>query len=53
MVGTLRRVLTVLATSPGDTAKERQALGAVVARINQMTAREWGWEINLRDWGHF
>lgn len=50
MTGTTRRVLTVFVASPGDVADERHALGAVVARINRMTAREWGWEIDLRGW---
>lgn len=46
----MRRVLTVFVASPGDVGDERKALGVVASRINRITARDWGWEIDLRGW---
>lgn len=43
-------VLTVFVASPGDVAQEREALAAVASRINRITGRDWGWEIDLRGW---
>jgi hypothetical protein len=49
-VGTTRRVLTVFVGSPGDVAQEREALASVASRVNRVTGRDWGWEIDLRGW---
>ena len=49
-MGSTRQVLTVFIASPGDVAEERKALGAVASRINRISGREWGWQIDLRGW---
>lgn len=45
-----REVLTVFIASPGDVADERRALAVVASRINRISGREWGWEVDLRGW---
>lgn len=49
-MGATRNVLTVFVASPGDVTGERESLAAAATRVNRITGRDWGWEIDLRGW---